>query len=98
MQKSEKIEKTAPDLKIFRDFMKIKNITFKDLSKEMNYSTSHICLVFKKGAPPSSRFLAELFKGMRSLLRKDLYDFYEHMRGTVWSIYLWDVLPSKDYW
>lgn len=85
----------STDLVIMKKFMKSKKITYPLLSKEMNYSTSHVARVFSGGSQATEKFMLDLFKAVRNLLQKDLKEFYETMRGTSWTIYVWEYLQPS---
>lgn len=83
-------ESLDTQLKQYQHFLRKKKITCDVLSKEMNYSTSHVVKVFNGGCPPGKKFMGELFKATENLLQKDLTDFYNLIRGTPWSYFLLD--------
>jgi len=69
------------DLRLLRPFMKEKKISFNDLSKEMEYSTSHVVKVFNGGHPPTAKFRRRVLEAIIAILKKDLYEFYTLMKG-----------------
>jgi len=86
----EKNDISAEDLKILRRFMKSKNITYKELSKEMNYSAPHVIKVFNGACGISKKFISCLVKALQRILQKDLIEFYKLMKNTSWKTFDWN--------
>ncbi len=92
-QKHEIMEKKTPeleDLKQLRAFLKSKKISLAALSKEMDYSTSHVLNVFNGASPVHHKFVRAALKASQGILQKDLKEFYELMRGKSWSTFTRD--------
>ncbi len=85
-----KPENPLEDLKKLRAFLKSKKISLESLSKEMDYSTSHVVKVFNGGSPIHKKFIRAVLKAIQRLLQKDLKDFYELIRGNSWISFTWD--------
>jgi len=75
------------DLKILRKFLKEKRISLESLSKEMNYSTSHVIKVFRGNYTVQPKFLTLLFGAVQKILERDLDDFKELRRGQKWTTF-----------
>lgn len=95
---NEKKIKRQEEILIIRSFMKQKKITIPCLSNEMGYSIRHITRVFNDSDwEISPRFMKKLFRGLEDVLEKDkkgLQEFYNLLRGTPWTILVWDSIPS----
>lgn len=75
------------DLKILRKFLKEKRISLERLSKEMNYSTSHVIKVFRGNHRVQTKFLTLLLGAAHKILKNDLEDFKEFSRGHTWNTF-----------
>lgn len=76
---------THQDLQIIRKFLKEKRIPLEHLSKEMNYSTSHVIKVFKGINAVHDKFLTLLFFSIEKILKKNINDFHELIKGEPWN-------------
>lgn len=72
------------ELNIIRTFMKSKKITFKAVSKEMDYSVSHVINVFRGLYGAHRKFVNSLLKALQRILEKDITEFYELMGEHSW--------------
>lgn len=81
----EKKKVSAEDLLVLRKFLKEKKITYAYLSKEMNYSTSHVIRVFRGEYAIQRKFMCILLHAVQRILQRDLKKFYEIIRGQEWS-------------
>jgi len=75
------------DLEVLRKFLKDKKITYVSLSKEMNYSTSHVIRVFNGEYSVQPKFIALLLQAVQRILQRDLKQFYELIRGQEWTTF-----------
>ncbi len=79
-----KEEITSEELQELRKFLKNKKITYAALSKEMNYSTSHVIRVFNGEYTVQPKFMKILLTSIQKILQEDLKQFYELIRGHQW--------------
>lgn len=84
------------DLKVLRAFMKSKNITYRELSEEMNYSPAHVIKVFMGASGISKKFMSACLIALQGILQKDLLpiqkdilQFHRLIKSLGWNPHLW---------
>ena len=82
MKKNKDYGKLIQELRVF---LKSKKITFRLLSKKMEYSESHISCVFSGRIPATEKFIRTILKTIRELMVEGLKDFYKLSNGDVWK-------------
>lgn len=85
------------ELRLFREFMTSKKITYAALSKEMNYSISHVIKVFNGKLPPTTKFMEFLISAICIILKKDLNEFRQFMKGSIWTTIKLDSFLVRDF-
>jgi hypothetical protein len=86
------------DLIKIRKFLKSRKIRLKFLSKEMNYSTSHVLTVFNKKNTLSDKFMKAVLIATLNILKRDLRDFSELTKDMSCTTLISELESSNSFY